>query len=231
MPITKAEVTVVREEQGTPGGATYWIYRNDDPERKEIPLCYRTLTGKDTRGQGLRCNRVAGLGTDHYGVGACKLHGGNTNLASIIKTGKGAIVTRNVLQDKIDEFLTGDMSDLSDLSLELAGMRAIFHEFLENFPQISDDNYGIALSRASKLVAAIGTLLEKISKIEARNTLTAAQALYLQATVADILLKNIADPIARERAVKELTNRMSGVQLGERVSVVSKNEWDIEDNN
>lgn len=230
MPLTKAEVVVVREELNTAGGTTYWIYRNDDPERTEIPVCFRPLTGKDTKGKGYRCNRYAGLGTDHPGTGACRLHGGVTNLAAKIKTGKGAIVTRSVLQDRIDEFLTGDLSDLSDLSVELAGMRAIFREFLEEFPEVDDDTYGIALARATKLVNAIGSLLEKISKIEARNTLTAAQALYLQATVADILLKNIPDPDKRERAVRELTNRMTGAQIGDRVSVVAKESWEVDDN-
>lgn len=228
MPITKDDVVVVREETGTPGGTTYWIYHKEDPDRIEEPVCFRRLNGKETRGKNLRCNRYAGLGTDHYGTGACKLHGGVTNLSTKIKTGKSAIVTRAVLQDKIDEFMTGDLSDLSDLSLELAGMRALFHEFLENFPEVTEDTYGLALSRATKLVAAIGTLLEKISKIEARNTLTAAQALYLQATVADILLKNISDPATRDRAVKELTNRMSGVSSNERVGLVTKNTWEIE---
>jgi hypothetical protein len=228
MPISKDKVTI-REEQGTPGGVTYWITHNDDPERSEIALCFRTLNGVDNRGKGLRCNRPAGMGTSHYGTGACRLHGGNTNITASIRSGKNAVVTRAVLQDKIEEFLTGDSSDLSDLSIELASMRAIFHEFLENFPNVDEDNYGIAISRATKLVAAIGTLLEKISKIENRNTLTAAQAMYLQATVADILLKNISDPAVRDRAVKELTNRMSGVSIGDRVNVIQKNEWQ-EDN-
>jgi hypothetical protein len=226
MPVSKSAVTILREEQGTPGGVTYWIRRNDDPDKLEIPLCFRTLNGVDNRGKDLRCNRYAGMGTDHYGTGACRLHGGATNVAATIKHGKQAVLTRTMLQDKIEEFLTGDSSDLSDLSLELAGMRAIFSEFLEEFPAVTDQNYGISISRATKLVAAIGTLLEKISKIENRNTLTAAQAMYLQATVADILLKNISDPSARDRAVKELTNRMSGVAIGDRVSVIQKNQWD-----
>jgi len=231
MPVNKADVTIVREEQGTPGGVTYWIYRNDDPEKLEIPVCFRILNGVDNRGKGLRCNRYAGMGTDHYGTGACRLHGGNTNIAATIRSGKNAILTRTMLQDKIEEFLTGDSSDLSDLSLELASMRAIFHEFLQEFPTVTDQNYGISIARATRLVAAIGTLLEKISKIENRNTLTAAQAMYLQATVADILLKNISDPATRDRAVKELTTRMSGVAIGDRVGIIQKNKWDeVEDN-
>lgn len=227
MPLSKGEVTLVREEQGTSGGTTYWVYRNDDPEHIEIPVCYRILHGTDTRNLGLRCARHAGLGTDHYGTGACKLHGGVSNLSTSMTNGRGSIVTRSGLQDKIEEFLTGDLSDLSDLSIELASMRAILHEHLENFPNRDDEDYGVALVRATKLVAVIGTLLEKISKIDARNTLTAAQALYLQATVADILLKHIQDPTARERAVKELTNRMTGVSAGERFLPVQKESWEL----
>jgi hypothetical protein len=229
MPINKSDVLKIREESGTIGGVTYWITRKDDPDQEEKALCFRVLNGVDNRGKGLRCSRVAGMNTSHYGTGACKLHGGNNELA--IKNGRTAVLTRTVLQDKIEEFLDGDSADLTNLTIELATLRAIFSEFLENFPKYEGDltkteavDYGIALSRAMKLTSSISTLLEKISKIEARNTLTAAQALYLQATVADILLKHISDPTNRDRAVRELTNRMSGVDLN-RIGVVQKNTW------
>jgi hypothetical protein len=167
------------------------------------------------------------MSTDHYGTGACRLHGGITNLVPL-KTGGSAFSTRSGLHDKIEEFLIGDMSDLSDLSLELASARALFREQLEDFPESSEDTYGISLARLLKTLAAIGTLLEKISKIEARNTLTSAQALLLQVTVADILLKNIPDVAVRERAVRELTNRMTGVSIGERFSPVVKEDWTVD---
>lgn len=227
MPLDPSQTILIKEEQNTPGGTTYWVVDVHNGEKQERAVCYRLLNGLDKKGQGFRCNRPAGMGTNHYGSGACRLHGGVTSL-STLKTGRSAVVTRTVLQDKIEEFLSGDLSDLSDLSLELAAMRAIFHEYLENFPQIDEDNYGIALVRATKLVASIGTLLEKISKIEARNTLTAAQALYLQATVADILLKHLPDVTLRELAVKELTNRISGVEIGNKISVIQKESWDVE---
>jgi hypothetical protein len=46
--------------------------------------------------------------------------------------------------------------------------------------------------------------------VENRNTLTAAQVLYLRATVADIIMKYLPDPFERERAAKEIANRMGG---------------------
>jgi hypothetical protein len=234
MPINKSDVLKIREESGTIGGVTYWITRKDDPDQEEKSLCFRVLNGVDNRGKGFRCNRPAGMNTTHYGTGACKLHGGNNEL-STLKTGKSAVLTRTILQDKIEEFLDGDSADLTNLTVELATLRAIFSEFLENFPKYEGDltkteavDYGVALARAMKLTSSISSLLEKISKIEARNTLTAAQALYLQATVADILLKHISDPNNRDRAVRELTNRMSGVDLN-RIGVVQKNTWTAEE--
>ena len=56
----------------------------------------------------------------------------------------------------------------------------------------------------------MSNLVEKISKIDNRNALTAAQVLYLRATVADLLMKYLPDPQLREKAAKELAVRLGG---------------------
>lgn len=57
-----------------------------DPDRRDTPTApdavvtpSRPVCGRPKRQGSGPCTRPAGWGTDHLGVGACKLHGGNTN--------------------------------------------------------------------------------------------------------------------------------------------------------
>jgi hypothetical protein len=76
--------------------------------------------------------------------------------------------------------------------------------------EIKFSEYSDAFLKMQQLVGTLGNLAEKMSRIENRNTLTAAQVLYLRATVADLLMKYIQDPYDRDRAAKELASRMGG---------------------
>lgn len=192
----------MQEEKNTLGGTTYHVTLKGDSNPRT--LCFRKLHGKLER-----CTHPAGYNTDHLGTGACHLHGG-ANIPTNIVTGAGAVKTKMRLQTKIDAYLEKDKSQLMDLSYQLAATRAIFDEFITRFPDPNDDTYGIGLHRFQGIVGTLSSLVEKISKIENRNTLTTAQVLYLRATVADLLMKYIPDPEIRERAAKELAVRLGG---------------------
>lgn len=229
MSITKNQCKRIREKEGTVGGVTYYITKNGD--NKEYPLCFRIINNKEKNPDGLlRCANAAGHNTDHPGTGACSVHGGVLanvdNVIKFIKTGKSAYVTRASLANKIDRYLNEDSDQLFDLSTELAALRAIFEEVIEKMAEPTDPlKYGDDLFRVVNLVGTIGTLVEKISKINSRNTLTSAQVLYLRATVADILVKFIRDPNEREMAVKELTSRVTGNELPD-YNLVKRERWE-----
>ena len=223
----------IRAEEGTAGGKTYYvILPNQEDERA---LCFRRTKEDLSK----RCTNPAGYGTWHLGTGACKFHGGATseNLSGNIKSGRTATITRQRLASSIQSYLELDRNDLLDMTYELAATKAIYDELLSIFPEpptLEDfdfrdyvgnaeglkealkifaakiDEYGSYFLKMQQMIGSLGNLAEKMSRIETRNSLTAAQVLYLRATVADLLIKYIADPNDRERAAKELANRMGG---------------------
>jgi len=202
---SKVKPSNIRSEEGTAGGRTYYVILPGTKEEKA--LCFRQIKKDPT----LRCTNPAGYDTWHNGSGACKFHGGNNSNHPNIVTGKKAVMTKMRLDDQIQAYLNDDRGKLLDLSYELAASRAMFNEFLnEKFPDPSSEDYGIALHRFTELIGTIGSLVDKISKIENRNSLTTAQVMYLRATVADLLIKYVTDPEGRERAVRELVSRMGG---------------------
>lgn len=221
MPITKDECAEIQKEVGTIGGDTYRIRKFGEDEFK--PLCFRLSQTKgrkrvaDDQGRLLRCANTAGYGTNHSGTGSCSSHGpsdSNTEniISSAIKHGRNAVITKNKLADKIDKYLAKDKAELRNLSYELSATRVIFKEFMDVFPNADDDTFGIDLQRMTSLVGTIGTLVDKISRIETRNALTLSQIMYFRAVVADILFKYIKDPTISEMAAAELVQRVGGNQ-------------------
>jgi hypothetical protein len=226
--LTKDDCKKIREVEGTVGGTTYYITKKGNSD--ERALCFRLIRNKETNPDGLfRCGKSAGYMTDHNGSGACKLHGGSNGNVDVImkniKTGRAAFKTRMGLSEKINEYLQGDSDKLFDLSHELASMRAIFEEMMEMFSKPNEDKYSADIYRAVNLVGTIGTLVDKISRIQSRNTLTSAQVLYIRATVADILVKYLKDPTQRELAVKELMSRVAGNALPD-YNLVKRESWE-----
>lgn len=196
----------IRTEADTPGGVTYHIIMPG--VKVEKPICFRRIK-KDPTGT-LRCINPAGYDTWHLGTGACKFHGGANGAASSIKTGAHARIAKMRLSGTIDDYLHLDRDKLLNLDYELAASKAIFDEFMGEFPDMTDDAYFPALHRFMDIVNLLSNLIEKISRVETRNTLTAAQVLYLRATVADLFMKYIPEPMMREKAAKELAARIGG---------------------
>ena len=140
-------------------------------------------------------------------------HGGGSGEAtalSNITSGRHSPATRHRLNDSVQRYLNMDRNKLLDLTDQLAYGKVIFDEFVAKYPSPDDENYGIWLMRFQNMLSVLGNLVEKMSRIDTRNSLTAAQVLYLRATVADILMKYLPDPYDRERAAKELAARMGG---------------------
>lgn len=202
MPIEKDRARLVQTDEGTIGGDTYWVKLPG--EREAHALCFRRIRSDPH----LRCVNVAGYKTEHVGTGACAYHGGNNK--PFIVTGRKAVMTKTRLADKIQTYLQRDRDDLLDLTEQLAATRAIFDEFIETYPDPEHEDYGLWFHRYTNLIGTLGTLVEKISKVDARNSLTAAQVLYIRAILVDMFIKYIPDADKREQALRELASRMGG---------------------
>jgi len=213
--IAVGEAKIVRVEKDTFGGPTYYIRRKGFP--KDQPLCFRKMKNQE----GFHCTHPAGYRTDHPGTGACRFHGGAAKRPTI-STGMHAIQTRKRLDDKIQEYLGKSRDDLLDLTEHLAATRAIFDDFMVYFPNPESEEYGLWFARFNSLIATLGTLVEKISRIDSRNTLTVAQVMYLRAVMIDVLLKYVPEPSERERVIREISMRMGGdLEIEMRPSEVS----------
>jgi len=205
MAAIKADCQIVRIDEGTPGGNTYYIITpgKDDPRA----LCYRQIVKHPER----VCTNSAGSETWHYGTGACYRHGGAVPENVHLVTGKYSKM-RGRLAERVQEYLKQDRSQLLDLTSELAVTKAVYDEFIENHPDFvtQEDEIGVWLHRFQAITGTLGNLVEKISRVDNRNTLTTAQVMYLKAVVLDVILKYIVDPSARERIAKELASRLGG---------------------
>jgi hypothetical protein len=117
---------------------------------------------------------------------------------------------RGRLKERVEDYLKLDRTQLLDLTSELAVTKAIYDEFLESHPDVTDEEFGVWLHRYQAIIGMLGSLVDKISLIDNRNTLTTAQVMYAKSVMLDIILKYIADPAARERVAKELASRLGG---------------------
>jgi len=150
------------------------------------------------------------------------VHGGNNagTLGTGIIDGRKSIKSRSALANKIEEYQEVDKEQLFDITYELATVRAIFRELVKNISDYDDDTFGKDLFRITQLVGTIGTLVDKISSIEARNTLTISQVLYFRTVIADILLKYVTDPDMRQLAAQELVQRVGSKKEYARIDII-----------
>ena len=87
--------------------------------------------GAKTR-SGTLCKRPSGWGTDHVGVGRCKLHGG----ATPIKSGRYSRLKTERLRSLIEEYEADP--NPTDIMPELAAARALFQDFIERYQCFTD---------------------------------------------------------------------------------------------
>jgi len=224
MAITRQDCAEVRKELETVGGDTYHIRRIGETDFQK--MCFRPILRHrqkvyDDQNRLLRCSYQAGRNTDHLGTGSCSLHGGGgkntTNGVHFMKHGRNNGKIRGSMRGRIDEYYAMSKTELRDLTKELATVKAIFSEMVDNIPEIDDEDFPVSLSRIQNMVGTIGRLVDRISTIESRDTLTVAQVLYFRTVVADILMTYITDPRQRELAAKDLVQRIGGTEEYARV--------------
>lgn len=207
MAIFKRDCTRIEKEKGTLGGDTYFV-RHPKWRNEERAICFRPVKNipvEDNEGRhrlGGYCERPAGWRTDHEGEGACSTHSGNAGRPSI--NGNRSEKAAQSMRRRIEDYLGDDQNVLMDLTFELGALRVMFQDVVDMFPTPGDDDYTIYVSRALNMITAAGSLVDKISKIENRNTITVNQVLYIRALMANMFLKYIPDPDLRERAIEEL---------------------------
>lgn len=98
------------------------------PARLDDGFC-----GAKTRA-GTPCRKTAGWGTDHVGVGRCRLHGG----ATPIKHGARSQLRRyGRLNHRIGELIEvyEQDPDPTNILSEIAAMRALFHDWIERYEE------------------------------------------------------------------------------------------------
>ena len=163
---------------------------------------------------GARCSRPSGAGTEHKGYGRCVKHAGRI-LPVGLRHGRGSVRLRKQLHDKIQAHV--QRPNLLDLSMEISVQRALLDEIVARTSYADEiDVIGLA-EKAIKLADLVGRQAERISAMNQRESLTAAQVLYLQVTIVDMFTKYIQDPSIRQVAAMELVERLgtTGIELDE----------------
>lgn len=116
---------------------------------------------------GLYCTLDAGWGTDHVGVGACRKHGGMTE----IKHGRFSAVAREKLGDRHERWLTDPQ--LATIDGEVALLRGLMERLVEGDAKPDD-----VADMAERVVRAVDVLLKHREKfgltMETFNRVTAA---------------------------------------------------------
>lgn len=147
------------------GVPTYWINTE--------PTCLCRTSSLDY------CSLKAGFGTSHLGTESCKYHErGSYNFT----TGRYATVTKNRIIDAMEQYRNDP--DALNLTPELAMLRGSLEVFIADThkKEMSDKTIGLIL----KAIDSIGSMVDKIDKIQSRQVLTAASARLLMLRAVDI---------------------------------------------
>lgn len=166
-------------------------------KRKSYEIC-----GAKTR-SGTPCQKPAGWGTNHAGIGKCKLHGG----ATPVKHGLYSKYTNHRLAEMIDK-LSND-EELLNLRKTIAMQQALIINILNKI-----ENKELELNpKLSSTLAGIGDKLGK--NIERRQKVEEGEKYILQIEqvqsivnqVVVIIQEEIRDPETLER----IGNRLEGI--------------------
>lgn len=146
------------------GQPTYWV--------NSEPTCLYKTKGLDF------CSLQAGLGTSHLGKESCKYH----ERMPPMKHGRYATITKNRIIDAMEQYRNDP--DALNLIPELAMLRGSLEVFLSstNKSEMSDKTISLVL----KATDSIGSMVDKIDKIQSRQILTAASARLLMLRAVDI---------------------------------------------
>lgn len=126
--------------------------------------------GKKNRAGG-KCAKPAGWGTDHVGVGPCKLHGG----ATPVKHGRYSAIKRQSLGTLIAQY-EADPEPLNLLP-ELATARALFRDYLDR----NEGKGDVDTSGATAHLEAIARIVKRIEDIRAQDAISRPELIRVMA--------------------------------------------------
>jgi len=137
--------------------------------------------------------------------GRCRLHGGLSTGPPII-TGRYSVKHRRSLAEKIQKFI--EDPDPANLMSELALMRALLQDYLDRYIEGQPLSMK-AIDNVYNMTGEIGKLVERINKILTQTALTMAEVQYLQARLADLVVKYIGDDEQRAAFWNEYRTSLS----------------------
>jgi hypothetical protein len=171
---------------------------------KEIKEKNFEICGAKTKKDGSPCQKPAGWGTDHQGVGKCKLHVG----ASPIKHGMYSKYTSHRLGEMVDKL--ADDEELLDLRKTIALQQSIILSILEKLEQGK-------LEFNQSLAKTLNTLADKLGRnIERRQKVEEGEKYILEVTEVKNIVNQVVtivnEEIRDDSTVKRIAGRLKGVK-------------------
>lgn len=162
------------------------------------------ICGAKTKKDGSPCKKPAGWGTDHVGIGKCKLHGG----ASPVKHGLYSKYTGHRLAEMVDK-LSND-EELLDLRKTIALQQSLILSILEKLDSGElEFNQSIAKTLNS-LADKLGRNVERRQKVEEgeKYVLEVREVQNIVNQVVMIVKDEIEDP----KVVKKIAGKLQEVK-------------------
>jgi len=170
---------------------------NKKLQQKNYKIC-----GARKKSNGEPCQRPAGWGTDHAGVGKCKLHGG----ASVVKHGFYSKYSNHRLAKMIDKISNDE--DLLDLRKTIALQQSLILNILE---KLEDDE----LNLNPDLSKTLNTIADKLGKnIQRRQKVEEGEKYILQVEEVQQVVQQIVLIIKKEVHDQKKIDRITA-KLGE----------------
>lgn len=145
--------------------------------------------GAKTRSRpGGTCRRVAGWGTDHKGIGRCRLHGG----ANPSKHGMKSKTKLHALRELVAQYEADP--DPLNLRREVAEIRALTHDYLEKHGTDAFEH-----EAAAKLIETASRVVKRIEDIRAQNAISRADLLRVMGEMGRVVARFVDDNETRER--------------------------------
>lgn len=167
-------------------------------KKKDYDIC-----GAKTKKDGSPCQKPAGWGTDHPGIGKCKLHGG----ASPIKHGLYSKYTDHRLAEMVDRLAEDE--ELLDLRKSIALQQSIILSILEKLDEGE-------LQFNQSLAKTLNTLADKLGRnIERRQKVEEGEKYILEITEVQNIVNQVVTIVDEEvkdgEAVKRIAGRLKDV--------------------
>ena len=173
-----------------------------------IPAGHGFCNSRTKQGKSF-CERPAGWGTDHVGIGRCKLHGGSTptHMKSLIPHENGQLPMAVPASLREAAELRKHDPELMSLDGEIALLRVLeerIHMELREDQDVNPDDP--ALQALLALTERIGKLVERSHRIqlERRLLVPAHRVVAWVESIAEILRKHVKDEDVIEAVFREL---------------------------